>query len=172
MGFPQPVGGGARLPGGLTWNKVDCPLLASGPPPGPRVRGVKEGRSHAGGGENLDAAELLAEAAEALTACDVDAIVPLYADDGRFEDVPTGESYRGHAAIRRMFEALFSAPHTRFRVVAARPGEGWGVIEWVWSGRTRNSGTAFDVRGVSVLEISGSEVTKETIYYDPAPARV
>lgn len=120
----------------------------------------------------LSTEELLRRAAGALAACDVDAIVPLYADDAVFEDVPSGESYRGTAAVRSMFEALFSAPHTRFRVAAVRPGERWGVLEWVWSGRTTKSGVPFDVRGVSILEISGAKVTKETIYYDPASARV
>ncbi len=115
--------------------------------------------------------EVLEAAAKALTACDTDAIVPLYADDATFEDVPSGTSFRGKAAVRSMFEALF-APSTRFRVVSIRSAHGWGVLEWVWSGRTRKTGTAFDVRGVSVLEISGPKVTKETIYYDPAPARV
>ena len=113
---------------------------------------------------------ILREAAAALAACDVDAIVPLYADDAVFEDVSDGESYRGRAAIRRMFEALFSGS-TRFRVSAVRVAEGWGVLEWIWSGRTGSSNTPFDVRGVSILEISGSSVTKETIYYDPAAAR-
>jgi hypothetical protein len=28
----------------------------------------------------------------------------------------------------------------------------------------------FDVRGVSILEIPGPKVIRETIYYDPAPA--
>jgi len=36
----------------------------------------------------------------------------------------------------------------------------------------RESGTPFDVRGVSILEIPGPKVIKETIYYDPAPALV
>lgn len=114
---------------------------------------------------------ILSEAAEALAACDVDAILPMYADDAVFEDVSGGESYRGPAAIRSMFEGLFS-PSTRFRVTAVRAADGWGVLEWVWSGRTRTSNAPFDVRGVSILEISGSKVTRETIYYDPAPARV
>ncbi len=114
---------------------------------------------------------ILRAAAAALAAGNVDAILPLYADDAVFDDVPDGESHRGKAAIRSMFEALFSGS-ARFRVSAVRPAEGWGVLEWVWSGRTRKSNTPFDVRGVSILEISGSRVTKETIYYDPAPARV
>ncbi len=114
---------------------------------------------------------ILREAAAALSACNIDAILPLYADDAVFEDVSDGETYRGRAAIRRMFEALFSGS-ARFRVSRIRIAEGWGVLEWVWSGRTRSSDTPFDVRGVSLLEISGSSVTKETIYYDPAPARV
>jgi ketosteroid isomerase-like protein len=116
--------------------------------------------------------ELLQRAAQALAACDVDAIMTLYADDGVFEDASAGESYRGKAAVRGMFEALFSPPHTRFRIAAVRSGERWGALEWIWSGRTRKSGTPFDVRGVSILEIPGPKVVKETIYYDPAPALV
>ncbi len=115
--------------------------------------------------------EVLEEAAKDLTACDADAIVPLYAGDAVFEDVPSGESYRGTEAVRGMFEALFEPP-TRFRVVGLRAARGWGVLEWIWSGRTRKTGGPFEVRGVSILEISGGKVTKETIYYDPAPARV
>lgn len=124
-----------------------------------------------GGARPVSTEELLKEAAEALVACDVDAIVPLYADDAVFEDVPSGESYRGKPAVRGMFEALFSAPETRFRVAAIRPGESWGALEWLWSGRTRKTGTPFEVRGVSILEIPGPKVAREIIYYDPAPAR-
>ena len=113
---------------------------------------------------------LLKEAAEALTARDLDALLPLYAKDAVFEDASSGESYRGRAAVRSMFEALFSGTHTRFRVAAVRSGEGWGTLEWVWSGRTKGTGVPFEVRGVSILEISGVKVTRETIYYDPAPA--
>lgn len=112
----------------------------------------------------------LQAAAKALSACDAEAIARLYADDAVFEDVPSGTSYRGREAIRTMFVALF-APPTRFRVAAVRVGRGWGVLEWVWSGRTRDSGRPFKVRGVSVLEIAASRVTKESIYYDPTPAR-
>lgn len=118
----------------------------------------------------MSEAELLERAAQALSSCDVDAMMPLYSEDTVFEDVPSAESHRGKAAVRRMFEALFSGPSTRFRIASIRPGEGWGMLEWVWSGRTRRTGTPFEVRGISVLEISGPAVTKETIYYDPAPA--
>ncbi len=114
--------------------------------------------------------EVLHEAAQALAARDLDAIVGLYAGDAVFEDVPDGESYRGTAAIRGMFEALFSAAHSGFRIAAVRAGENWGVIEWVWSGRTRKTGVPFEIRGVSVLEMPGPKVAHETIYYDPAPA--
>ncbi len=114
--------------------------------------------------------ELLNEAAGALTASDTNAIMRLYADDAVFEDVPSGESFHGQLAVRRMFEALFT-PSTRFHVARIRAGPGWGALEWVWSGRTRKTGMAFDVRGVSVLDISGSRITKEAIYYDPTPSR-
>ncbi len=114
--------------------------------------------------------ELLRRAAAALAARDVDGLVSLYADEGVFEDVPSGESHAGTAAIRAMFEALFAPPHTRFRVAAVRSAGTWGVLEWVWSGQTRRSGAPFEVRGASVLEVAGSKVMKETIYYDPAPA--
>lgn len=106
-----------------------------------------------------------------MAACDVEAILPLYADDAVFLDVPSGESSRGKVALRSLFEALFSGPDVRFRVTAVRVGEGWGAVEWVWSGRTRTSGVPFEVPGVSLLEIPGPKVTRETIYYDPTPAR-
>ncbi len=114
---------------------------------------------------------VLRAAAQALAACDVEAITALYADDAVFEEVPEGESYRGRDAIRKMFEALFSIPHSGFRVASVRSGADWGVLEWVWFGRTQKSGVPFEVRGVSVLEIPGPQVTRETIYYDPALAR-
>ncbi len=115
--------------------------------------------------------DVLREAARALAAGDAEAITALYADDAVFEEVPDNESYRGKAAIRKMFEALFSLPHSGFRVLAVRSAEGWGALEWVWFGRTRATDVAFEVRGASILEISGPKVTRETIYYDPAPAR-
>ncbi len=120
----------------------------------------------------VTAEDILRAAAAALSACNVNALTTLYADDAIFEDVPSGESYRGKAAIRSMFVALFAPASTQFRVTAVRPAEGGGVLEWTWSGRTRKTGAPFDVRGVSVLELSGSTVSRETIYYDPRPALV
>ena len=115
--------------------------------------------------------EVLDRAGKALAACDVEAILPLYTEDAVFEDVSDGAVYTGRAALRQMFEALFSPPETGFRVVAARAGEGWGALEWAWSGRARKSGVSFEVRGVSILEIHESRVARETIYYDPARGR-
>ncbi len=114
--------------------------------------------------------EVLREAGRALAARDVDAIMRLYADGATFEEVPTGESYRGRDAIRGMFEGLFSLAASGFRVESVRAGADWGVLEWVWFGRTQTTQTPFEVRGVSILEIQGPKVVRETIYYDPAPA--
>ena len=115
--------------------------------------------------------ELLRQAADALVAGDADAIVPLYEDDAVLDDSSDGEVYRGKAAIRGMFGALFSAPETRFRIASVRGGRDWGAIEWVWSGRSRGSARPFEVRGVSILEIPKARVVRETLYYDPAPAQ-
>lgn len=119
----------------------------------------------------MSAEDVLKEAAAALAARDLDAILSLYADDAVLEDASDGESYRGKAALRNLFEALFSAPATSFRIAAVRPGGDWGALEWVWSGRTGTSGLAFEVRGVSILEFAGARVARETISYDPAPSR-
>ncbi len=119
----------------------------------------------------LSTEEVLREAARALAAGDAEAITTLYAEDAVFEEVPGNESYRGRAAIRSMFEALFSLPHSGFRVESIRSAEGWGALQWVWFGRTRSTDVSFEVRGASILEVAGPKVTRETIYYDPAPAR-
>ena len=115
--------------------------------------------------------ELLRQAAEALVAGDVEAIVSLYEDDAVLEDTSDKEAYRGKVAVHEMFEALFSAPETRFRIASVRGGGDWGAIEWVWSGRSRGSARPFEVRGVSILEVPKARVARETLYYDPAPAQ-
>lgn len=103
----------------------------------------------------------------ALESRDIDAMVLLYADDAQVLDASSGERYRGPVEIRRMFEALFSPPTTKFVQLSLRQAPGWGVLEWTWCFRPKGSDKESRVRGASLFEVRGDKVVRETIFYDP-----
>jgi len=115
-------------------------------------------------------ADVLRRAKAALESRDTGTIITLYADDAVFDDASSGETYRGKEELRRMFQDLFTSPGAEFSDVVVHEGKGWAAIEWVWSGTKRGTGARFRVRGVSILELRGDKVARETIYYDPRPA--
>jgi len=113
----------------------------------------------------------LREAREALEGLNVDQILLAYAQDAIFEDISAGERIVGQAGLRAYFEQLFSLPGVAFSDIRIFDGGSFAALEWVWSGLKRNTGGAYSVRGASVIELREGKIIRESIYYDPKPAR-
>ena len=104
----------------------------------------------------------------ALEALDTDRLVACYADEFLFEDQSAGATITSRIDLRNYFVRLFSLPAVGFAVTAtAYFGEG-GSAEWIWTGR-KESGESYTVRGASIFEFDKHGITREAIYYDPAP---
>jgi len=102
-----------------------------------------------------------------------DNVVALYTDDAVLEDVTLGAVNRGRAAIRDFAAATFAAlPDAHFDLVRSTVKDGHGTIEWVVSGTDTGAfggtGKPYSVRGVSVIDVHGTRLTRDTIYWDLA----
>ena len=98
-----------------------------------------------------------------------------YDKDAILVAVPTGETVRGRAAIRANIEALFAAfsgATARMPVVLVT-GER-AAAEWTFAGRYTGhlpglppgTGQFVEFRGVSVLELAGGAIRRNTRYFD------
>lgn len=105
---------------------------------------------------------------------DLDEIAAIFAPDGTYEDVPPARSYRGPEEIKGFLTAIWSwAPNVQFEVTSLAVAGDTVVAEWVMSGTQTGAigqipaiGNDFSVRGVSVMEIEGGRITRNSDYYD------
>lgn len=104
----------------------------------------------------------------ALEALDTDRLVGCYADEFVFEDPSAGETITSKNDLHTYFVRLFSLPAVGFAVTATAYCDGRGSAEWIWTGR-KESGAPYAVRGASIFEFDERGITREAIYYDPAP---
>ena len=110
--------------------------------------------------------------AEAWSAHDVERIVSYFTEDAVYEDVTLGELHRGRAAIAAFAEGTFAdlpgfAVEQRLLLGGAE-GDGWAAIEWVMTGTERTTGARFSVRGVSVMELEGGKIRRNSDYWNMA----
>jgi steroid delta-isomerase-like uncharacterized protein len=128
---------------------------------------------------------LLRRWAEGWSAHDPQRVVPLYADDCVYEDVPLGAVTRGRrelAALGRPFPlcGLGGRPQDAFPDFGIELTGGFvagdrAAMEWVMSGTHARgrpgvpaSGRRFRVRGATVLELRDGRVTRNADYWDSA----
>ena len=114
--------------------------------------------------------QCLLDAKEALETLNHKAILSIYAEDFLFEDVPAGLRITDRAGLEGYFSNLFSLPGVAFTDVRIFDSGDFAVLEWTWSGTHRKTGEAYHVRGVSVIELRGGKIARESIYYDPSLA--
>jgi len=115
-------------------------------------------------------ANVLQEAKAALEGLNSDKILELYADQFVFEDTPAKLLITDRKKLGEYFQQLFSLPEVSFSDIQIYEADSFAAIEWTWSGVKRTTGEAFRVRGASIIELEGSKVRRESIYYDPRPA--
>jgi steroid delta-isomerase-like uncharacterized protein len=103
---------------------------------------------------------------------DADAVAALFTADGVYEDVPTGTVNNGQDEIRAFAQFSFDAvPDLHVELVNGNLKGGHGTIEWVYSGTDVGlfgTGGMFSVRGVTVLDVHGQKITRNSDYWDLA----
>jgi steroid delta-isomerase-like uncharacterized protein len=102
-----------------------------------------------------------------------DNVVALFTEDAVVEDVTLGAVSQGLAEIRDFAVSAFTAfPDIHFDLVDSTLKGGHGTIEWVFSGTDTGAfggtGKRFSVRGVTVMDVRGTKLTRQTDYWDLA----
>jgi steroid delta-isomerase-like uncharacterized protein len=101
-----------------------------------------------------------------------DAVAALFTPDALYEDVPTGAVNYGTAQIRAFAQGFFTAvPDIHLELVGASLKGGHGTIEWVLTGTDQGiyrTGTQFRVRGVTVIDVHGTQISRNSDYWDLA----
>jgi steroid delta-isomerase-like uncharacterized protein len=109
---------------------------------------------------------------DAWNSHDANAVAALFTRDAFYEDVTFGIVNHGAEQIRAFAESFFTTvPDLQFTVVNSSLTDGRGTIEWVFSGTDQGvwgTGKTFAVRGVTVLEIRGARIQRNSDYFDLA----
>ena len=100
----------------------------------------------------------------------------LFADNVVYEDVTFGVVNTGIAELEAFAQAYFAAapPDAQFTLVGSDLRGGHGTIEWLWTFTTTDTffgptpGIKVSVRGVSVIELHGNKIVRDTDYWDMA----
>jgi ketosteroid isomerase-like protein len=98
---------------------------------------------------------------------DVQPLVDLYAEDSRCGNVASSEEHRGPEGAREFwtrYRANFDRVGSSFRSVIADDQR--VAVEWVSEGAGRD-GRPVRYEGVTVLETSGSAITRSHAYFNP-----
>jgi steroid delta-isomerase-like uncharacterized protein len=100
----------------------------------------------------------------------------LFADNVVYEDVTLGVVNTGIAELEAFAQGYFESapPDARFTLLASDLRGGHGTIEWLWTFTTTATffgptpGKEVAVRGVSVIELQGNKIVRESDYWDLA----
>lgn len=103
---------------------------------------------------------------------DAEKVITIFTPDVLFEDVTFGAVNHGSAELRKFAASIFEAvPDAKFEVVNSSVDRGHGSIEWIFSGTDHGlykTGKRFSVRGASVIDLRGGQISRELDYYDAA----
>lgn len=104
---------------------------------------------------------------DAWSSGDAAEVGALYTEDAVRDDVPTGMTSDGRAAIEALATALFATDDdVRLEVTDGFAGDNWAVVEWTFSGVHPATGREVTFRGASVLELTDGLISEERNYYD------
>lgn len=116
--------------------------------------------------------------AVAWSSGDVDKLLPLFADDVRYEDVTLGAVNQGTNALRDFATGTFGAFadlkfELKSRLVAADGRS--GAMEWIWRGRQTKdfpglpaTDKPFEVRGATIVDFTDGKISRNSDYWDLA----
>ena len=126
-------------------------------------------QDHDRGGSPIDLARRWADA---WNSHDANAVATLFTREAMYEDVPFGIVNRGPDQIQAFAEFFFTAvPDLHVSLVNNSLNDGHGTIEWVFSGTDHGiygTGRTFSVRGVTVLDVRGAKISRNSDYFDLA----
>jgi steroid delta-isomerase-like uncharacterized protein len=120
-----------------------------------------------GGGDQVTDSEAMMQGwIAAIESLDLEKTMSFYADDIISEDPAYQYRFTGRGEVMNMYMDVYALPDVSFEYTSSFvSGDGkWAAAEWSWSG-TKN-GTGYSIPGVSILEIRGGKIARETIYYD------
>ena len=107
--------------------------------------------------------------AEAWSTHDVERIAGYFTEDAVYEDVALGEVNRGKSAIKRFAESTFAAlPGFAIKQKSLVVGDGSAAMEWIMTGTDRATERRFSVRGVSIMELEGGKIRRNSDYWNMA----
>lgn len=107
---------------------------------------------------------------------DANSAPTLFADNVVYEDVTLGVVNHGIDELKAFAQGYFDTapPDAQFYLVASDINGGHGTIEWLWTFTTTATffgptpGKEVAVRGVSVIELHGNKIVRNTDYWDLA----
>ncbi len=118
------------------------------------------------------------DALQAWSTHEPEKIVSEMPDGFVYEDMPMKITVRGREEMKAFVQDCFSAfPDFKLEHKSFFASGNRGFGEWVMSGTflgelqsfgLKPTGKSFAIPGVSVFEVQGDKVTKETLYYDGA----
>jgi ketosteroid isomerase-like protein len=105
--------------------------------------------------------------AAAVNAHDLDAVAGLIHEDYRSEQpAHPGRAFTGRAQMLANWEAMLAGiPDFRAEICRSVQDGDTTWTEWRWSG-TRSDGQAFEMRGVTLFEITGDQIAAGRLYME------
>jgi ketosteroid isomerase-like protein len=103
----------------------------------------------------------------AMNAHDLDAAAGFFREDYRSEQpAHPGRAFTGRAQMRANWEAMFAGvPDFHAEICRSVQDGDTTWTEWRWSG-TRSDGQAFEMRGVTLFEITDDQIAAGWLYLD------
>jgi len=114
------------------------------------------------------AQEFIAALRRVEEAGDVEAMLPLFAEDARISNPTDAQPHAGTDGVRKFWDAYrksFEKIGSRFHHVVE--SDGAALLEWTSDVRTA-AGLPTSYDGVSVFETRDGKITRFTAYFDPA----
>ena len=121
-----------------------------------------------------DAPEVVGDWIDAWNDNDPDAIAALYADDGIYEDVPSGQQASGDEIAGFLADFFAGVSDVALDLDNAFGGDDWAVAEYTFSATNQGLfpgapvGASFSVRTATVFELDDGEIQRSSDYYDVA----
>ena len=111
--------------------------------------------------------EVVDRLAAAVNAHDLDAVAGLIHQDYRSEQpVHPGRAFTGRAQMLANWEAMLSGIPVFGAEICRSVQDGDATwTEWRWSG-TRSDGQSFEVRGVTLFEVTGGQIVAGRLYLE------
>jgi len=122
---------------------------------------------HVGASRGVLMSDVVDRLAAAMNAHDLDAVAGLIHEDYRSEQpAHPGRAFTGRAQMLANWEAMLAGiPDFRAEICRSVHDRDTTWTEWRWSG-TRSDRQAFEMRGVTLFEVTGGQVAAGRLYLE------